>query len=49
MMMLAGHRLDRLTSGILVIARTLNQAKRMSRYLEEQSLRKVYVCRVLGE
>ncbi|KAI5102231.1 RNA pseudouridylate synthase domain-containing protein 2 [Silurus meridionalis] len=43
------HRLDRLTSGILLFARTLEMSKKLDRMVRDRQLEKEYVCRVEGE
>lgn len=43
------HRLDRLTSGILVMAKNTEKAKEVHRAIENRLLEKEYVCRVVGE
>lgn len=43
------HRLDRLTSGVLLFARTLEVSKRLDQLVRDRLLEKVYVCRVEGE
>ncbi|KAI5616819.1 RNA pseudouridylate synthase domain-containing protein 2, partial [Silurus asotus] len=43
------HRLDRLTSGILLFARTLETSKKLDRMVRDRQLEKEYVCRVEGE
>lgn len=42
------HRLDRLTSGILFIGKTVDAANRMSKQMVARSVRKEYVARVHG-
>ncbi|XP_056332907.1 RNA pseudouridylate synthase domain-containing protein 2 [Danio aesculapii] len=43
------HRLDRLTSGVLLFARTLEVSKKLDTMVRERQLEKEYVCRVEGE
>ncbi|KAK9467339.1 pseudouridine synthase [Lipomyces arxii] len=43
------HRLDRLTSGIMFMARTAKAAQKMSERLRERTVYKEYVARVIGE
>ncbi|XP_046874229.1 RNA pseudouridylate synthase domain-containing protein 2 isoform X1 [Hypomesus transpacificus] len=43
------HRLDRLTSGVLLFARTLEVSKRLDKLVRDRQLEKEYVCRVEGE
>ncbi|XP_066540237.1 RNA pseudouridylate synthase domain-containing protein 2 [Hoplias malabaricus] len=43
------HRLDRLTSGVLMFARTLEVSKKLDQMVRERQLEKEYVCRVDGE
>ncbi|XP_073683430.1 pseudouridylate synthase RPUSD2 [Garra rufa] len=43
------HRLDRLTSGVLLFARTLEVSKKLDAMVRERQLEKEYVCRVEGE
>ncbi|KAK5607071.1 hypothetical protein CRENBAI_008864 [Crenichthys baileyi] len=43
------HRLDRLTSGVLLFARTLETSKKLDQMVRERQLEKEYVCRVEGE
>ncbi|XP_009896759.2 pseudouridylate synthase RPUSD2 [Dryobates pubescens] len=43
------HRLDRMTSGVLMFAKTLEVSKRMDEQVRERQLEKEYVCRVVGE
>ncbi|XP_072313964.1 pseudouridylate synthase RPUSD2 [Eucyclogobius newberryi] len=43
------HRLDRLTSGVLLFARTLETSKRLDQLVRDRQLVKEYVCRVEGE
>ncbi|XP_027659913.2 pseudouridylate synthase RPUSD2 [Falco cherrug] len=43
------HRLDRMTSGVLMFAKTAEVSKRIDEQVRERQLEKEYVCRVLGE
>ncbi|KAM9777878.1 pseudouridylate synthase RPUSD2 [Neosynchiropus ocellatus] len=43
------HRLDRLTSGVLLFARTLEKSKILDQLVRDRKLEKEYVCRVDGE
>ncbi|NXP73977.1 RUSD2 protein, partial [Ramphastos sulfuratus] len=43
------HRLDRLTSGVLMFAKTVEVSKRIDEQIRERQLEKEYVCRVVGE
>ncbi|KAJ8353592.1 hypothetical protein SKAU_G00211590 [Synaphobranchus kaupii] len=43
------HRLDRLTSGVLLFARTLEASKRLDQLVRDRQMEKEYVCRVGGE
>ncbi|XP_041455643.1 RNA pseudouridylate synthase domain-containing protein 2-like [Lytechinus variegatus] len=43
------HRLDRLTSGILLFARTLEVSHRLDAYVRDRELEKTYVCKTQGE
>jgi RluA family pseudouridine synthase len=43
------HRLDRLTSGILLLGRTSQKAHEMEQQIRSRSVRKEYVCRVEGD
>ncbi|XP_073339835.1 pseudouridylate synthase RPUSD2 [Pagrus major] len=43
------HRLDRLTSGVLLFARTLEISKKLDQLVRDRQLEKEYVCRVAGE
>ncbi|KAK2520487.1 Rpusd2 [Columba livia] len=43
------HRLDRMTSGVLMFAKTVEVSKRIDEQVRERQLEKEYVCRVLGE
>ena len=43
------HRLDRLTSGVLMFGKTAEKAHEMEQQIRSRNVRKVYVCRVEGE
>ncbi|KAK3581085.1 hypothetical protein CHS0354_033873 [Potamilus streckersoni] len=43
------HRLDRLTSGVLIIPKTLKTSQKMETQLAKRQIQKEYVCRVEGE
>uniref|UniRef100_A0A8B9G7W1 Pseudouridine synthase n=1 Tax=Amazona collaria TaxID=241587 RepID=A0A8B9G7W1_9PSIT len=43
------HRLDRMTSGVLMFAKTVEVSKRIDEQVRERQVRKEYVCRVVGE
>ncbi|KAM4625960.1 pseudouridylate synthase RPUSD2 [Polymixia lowei] len=43
------HRLDRLTSGVLLFARTLEVSKKLDQLVRDRQLEKEYMCRVEGE
>ncbi|XP_074774221.1 pseudouridylate synthase RPUSD2 [Athene noctua] len=43
------HRLDRMTSGVLMFAKTAEVSKRIDEQVRERQLEKEYVCRVVGE
>ncbi|XP_056401385.1 pseudouridylate synthase RPUSD2 [Hyla sarda] len=43
------HRLDRLTSGVLMFAKTPEVSKKMAELVRERKVEKEYVCRVCGE
>ncbi|RKP23227.1 pseudouridine synthase [Syncephalis pseudoplumigaleata] len=45
----ANNRLDRLTSGLMLISLTKERAKQMERAFRDRKVQKEYVCRVLGE
>lgn len=42
------HRLDRLTSGIMIFARTDERAKLLHEEMRNREMHKEYVCRVEG-
>jgi 23S rRNA-/tRNA-specific pseudouridylate synthase len=44
----AVHRLDRLTSGVLLFARTQQAAQRLFAQISGRDVRKQYLCRVRG-
>ena len=46
---LAVHRLDRLTSGLLILARSIHRAQQLELEIRERKVAKEYVCRVQGE
>ncbi|KAM8913704.1 pseudouridylate synthase RPUSD2 isoform 2-T2 [Spinachia spinachia] len=43
------HRLDRLTSGVLLFARTLETSQKLDKLVRDRQLEKEYVCRVEGD
>ncbi|XP_020651447.3 pseudouridylate synthase RPUSD2 [Pogona vitticeps] len=43
------HRLDRLTSGVLIFAKSIEVSKRINEQVQQRQLEKEYVCRVVGE
>ncbi|XP_069624244.1 pseudouridylate synthase RPUSD2-like [Ranitomeya imitator] len=43
------HRLDRLTSGVLMFAKTSEVSKKLAELVRERKVEKEYVCRVCGE
>lgn len=43
------HRLDRLTSGVLMFGRTQNLARKLEAQIREREVNKQYVCRVEGK
>lgn len=43
------HRLDRLTSGVLMFGRTLNRARTLEAQIRDRMVNKQYVCRVEGK
>ncbi|XP_034530555.1 RNA pseudouridylate synthase domain-containing protein 2 [Notolabrus celidotus] len=43
------HRLDRLTSGVLLFARTLETSKKLDQLVRDREVEKEYLCRVEGE
>lgn len=42
------HRLDRLTSGLLLLGRNMNKAREMQRHIDQREVQKEYVCCVEG-
>jgi len=43
------HRLDRLTSGVLIFSKSAAKAREMEQVIKAREVEKVYVCRVVGE
>ncbi|KAI4804254.1 hypothetical protein KUCAC02_025888 [Chaenocephalus aceratus] len=43
------HRLDRLTSGVLMFARTLKTSQKLDQLVRDRQVEKEYVCRVEGD
>ncbi|KAI8976946.1 pseudouridine synthase [Pilobolus umbonatus] len=43
------HRLDTLTSGIMLIAKTSDRSDRIERMIRSGDIKKEYVCKVIGE
>jgi len=43
------HRLDRLTSGVLLFGRTQNKARTLEAQIRDRKVKKQYVCRVEGK
>ena len=43
------HRLDRLTSGVLILAKSLEITQQLEHQIRERQLKKKYLCRVMGE
>ena len=43
------HRLDRLTSGVLIFSKTSAKARLMEQLIKAREVHKEYVCRVVGE
>lgn len=43
------HRLDKVTSGIIVMAKTEDSARTFGKYLESHQIEKTYIARVMGE
>lgn len=43
------HRLDRLTSGILMFGRTQNKARKLEAQIRDREVSKQYICRVEGK
>eukprot|EP00124_Ichthyophonus_hoferi_P004032 Ihof_evm4s399 gene=Ihof_evmTU4s399 len=42
------HRLDRLTSGLLLFAKNKEKSQEMMKLISERNVQKVYVCKVIG-
>lgn len=42
------HRLDRLTSGLLLFAKTIQKSQEVNEQIRERKIKKEYVCRVVG-
>eukprot|EP00053_Salpingoeca_punica_P012175 m.109038 g.109038 ORF g.109038 m.109038 type:complete len:431 (+) comp15880_c0_seq1:163-1455(+) len=42
------HRLDRLTSGLLIFAKTIAEARRMEQAIHSREVAKEYICKVRG-
>ncbi len=49
MFVAATHRLDRLTSGILIFAKSQQKAVEISTLIARRKVEKEYLCRVKGE
>lgn len=47
--LLASHRLDRLTSGILVLGKSSQSASRLAKRLREKTVKKEYLALVTGK
>ena len=45
----AVHRLDRLTSGLLLFAKSLATSQRLEQQIRQRLLVKEYICRVSGK
>ncbi|KAI1293868.1 RNA pseudouridylate synthase domain-containing protein 2 [Halotydeus destructor] len=43
------HRLDRLTSGVLLLAKTTDKARSMTTQIQDRDVQKEYLCRVEGD
>ena len=43
------HRLDRLTSGLLLFAKSLSTAQKLEQQIRERKVAKEYICMVYGE
>lgn len=43
------HRLDRLVSGVVLIPKTIEQARKMEKMISSRDVQKEYVCRVEGD
>jgi 23S rRNA-/tRNA-specific pseudouridylate synthase len=48
MLFIAINRLDRMTSGLMMIAKTSQRAAEIKKELRERTVEKEYVCRVIG-
>ena len=46
---LAIHRLDRLTSGLLIFSKSLSKAQQMEKQIRERKVQKVYIAKVKGQ
>lgn len=42
------HRLDRLTSGLLLLAKTSDCANKISQQIQSSTVRKEYIAKVVG-
>ena len=47
--LVAIHRLDRLTSGLLLFAKSLSTAQQLEQHIRERKVVKEYICRVQGK
>nr|XP_002128102.1 RNA pseudouridylate synthase domain-containing protein 2 isoform X2 [Ciona intestinalis] len=47
--LLGCHRIDRLTSGIVIFGKTKNIAHKVAKEISERKVEKQYVCKVVGE
>ncbi|CAL1282567.1 unnamed protein product [Larinioides sclopetarius] len=43
------HRLDRLTSGLLVFTKTIKKSQEINEQIRDRKVKKEYVCRVVGD
>ena len=43
------HRLDRLTSGVLIMARNRSKAQKIHEKMRNREMKKEYLCRVVGK
>ena len=43
------HRLDRLTSGLLIFSKSLSKAQQMEKQIRERKVQKVYIAKVKGQ
>ena len=43
------HRIDRLTSGILMFAKSLRKAQQIEAEILEKTVKKIYLARVVGK